>query len=276
MASGKQREPREPKIVDINEIKENAKKSTKDKSKLPDDEKQLIESKIISFAHILNQLMYFKKISAQNLSKETGISEGSISKYKNGEGLPNTLELLRLAKRFKVSLSYLLGETTDTRGRAEIMAVEKRLGLSAKVQETLEKMTINSKRNEDYRQRSFYADMIKLINWLILTTDYDNDIRKHQEYNPILSLILFYFTLNTDKQYDLFITGELKDYETINQVGYSPNALLLNEDLMGDAVLTHLTRAIVEMKKLHYSNKSNLVIATRSKKGGNVNVKEKK
>ena len=225
--------------------------------------------------------MHNKKIHANKLSADIGISTGAISAYKNGKGLPGTNELLKLASELKVSTAYLFGETSDTKGREDFIKVEKRLGLSAQVQETLEKMTIISKRGNDVNQKSFYSDMIKLINWLILTTNYDNNKRSHQKYNPILPLILFYLNFNTNIQYDLFATGEIKDYTAIQEIGYSPNALILDKDLMGDAVLTHLTRAIVEMKNLHYSNKeavepSDLAKSIRSKRGGNVNVKEEK
>lgn len=50
-----------------------------------------------------------RNISAYKLSKETGISQGLISDYKNGVKKPTTENLVKIADFFKCSIDSLLG-----------------------------------------------------------------------------------------------------------------------------------------------------------------------
>lgn len=49
-----------------------------------------------------------KGITAYKLSKETGISESVISRWKNGEQSPNVSNLVKVAHYFKCGLSELM------------------------------------------------------------------------------------------------------------------------------------------------------------------------
>ena len=58
------------------------------------------------------KLMDTKGISAYKLSKETGISESVISRWKNGEQSPSLSSLVKVAHYFQCGLSELMkGET---------------------------------------------------------------------------------------------------------------------------------------------------------------------
>lgn len=50
-------------------------------------------------------------ISAYKLAKETGISQGLISDYKNGAKKPTIDNLIKIADYFKCSIDFLLGRT---------------------------------------------------------------------------------------------------------------------------------------------------------------------
>lgn len=49
-----------------------------------------------------------KGVTAYRLSKETGISESVISRWKNGEQSPNVINLVKVAHYFQCGLSELM------------------------------------------------------------------------------------------------------------------------------------------------------------------------
>lgn len=59
------------------------------------------------------QILQTKGISAYKLSKDTGITQGMISYWKNGERMPSAKNLNILADYFNVTVDYLLGETDE-------------------------------------------------------------------------------------------------------------------------------------------------------------------
>ena len=85
-----------------------------------------------SFAIRLNEYMYDKNISQMWLSKETGLGEGSISKYRNGLGMPKAFQLTKLAEALKVSTDYLLGLSDAETNNMDLIGVYEYTGLSVK------------------------------------------------------------------------------------------------------------------------------------------------
>ena len=69
--------------------------------------------------------------------KEVNFSESILSYYERGTKNPSAEYLARLANFYGVTVSWLLGETTDKNASADIMAVEKELGLTYESQVTL-------------------------------------------------------------------------------------------------------------------------------------------
>ncbi|MCL2697915.1 MAG: helix-turn-helix domain-containing protein [Oscillospiraceae bacterium] len=61
------------------------------------------------FVHILQE----RKISTYKLTKDTGISNGLISDWKNKKRTPASENLIKLADYFDVSVDYLLGRTEN-------------------------------------------------------------------------------------------------------------------------------------------------------------------
>lgn len=62
------------------------------------------------FGEKIKELRLENKLSLKELSKATGISKSSISRWEKGEVDIKSDELLTLAHFFKVSTDYLLGE----------------------------------------------------------------------------------------------------------------------------------------------------------------------
>lgn len=65
------------------------------------------------FKDIFIRLLQDRKMSAYQMSKDTGISESLISNWKSGRQLPKYDSLIILADYFDVSGDYLLGRTDD-------------------------------------------------------------------------------------------------------------------------------------------------------------------
>jgi repressor LexA len=63
------------------------------------------------FNDVFVKLLQERNISSYKLTKDTGIDNGLISKWKNGINLPSVDMLIRLADYFDVSADYLLGRT---------------------------------------------------------------------------------------------------------------------------------------------------------------------
>lgn len=62
------------------------------------------------FAERLKELRLEKGFSQAQLSKATGISQNAITYWENQQRVPNAKAIIILARYFKVSTDYLLGE----------------------------------------------------------------------------------------------------------------------------------------------------------------------
>lgn len=65
------------------------------------------------FKDIFVQVLQARNITAYKLSKDTGITQGMISYWKNGERMPSAENLITLADYLDCSIDYLLGRTDN-------------------------------------------------------------------------------------------------------------------------------------------------------------------
>lgn len=65
------------------------------------------------FKDIFVKILQEQNITAYKLSKDTGITQGMISYWKNGERIPSAENLVMLADYFGCSVDYLLGRTDE-------------------------------------------------------------------------------------------------------------------------------------------------------------------
>ena len=63
------------------------------------------------FKEVFVELLQIRGISAYKFSADTGISQGSLSEWKNGIKTPSAESLITIADYFDVSVDYLLGRT---------------------------------------------------------------------------------------------------------------------------------------------------------------------
>ena len=61
------------------------------------------------FAKRFDDILYEKRMTAADISKKTGISEASMSKYRKGIHIPQGQNLKSIADALNVSVDYLLG-----------------------------------------------------------------------------------------------------------------------------------------------------------------------
>lgn len=59
------------------------------------------------------ETLQFRGVTAYQVAKETGISQGLMNHYKNGVRLPTIQNLVKIADYLEVSVDYLLGRTNN-------------------------------------------------------------------------------------------------------------------------------------------------------------------
>ncbi len=67
----------------------------------------------MQFRQRLNELLSARNITAYRLSKDTGISDSMLARWKSGERLPSLENAEALADYFDVSIDYLVGRTDN-------------------------------------------------------------------------------------------------------------------------------------------------------------------
>lgn len=67
----------------------------------------------MQFAQVLGRLLIERGITAYRLSKDTGIPDSMLARWKGGDNLPSAENLIKLADYFNVSLDYLVGRSDD-------------------------------------------------------------------------------------------------------------------------------------------------------------------
>ena len=61
------------------------------------------------FSEIFSKLLQERNVSSYKLTKDTGINNGLISKWKDGSYIPTAENLVKLSTYFSVSIDYLMG-----------------------------------------------------------------------------------------------------------------------------------------------------------------------
>jgi transcriptional regulator with XRE-family HTH domain len=84
---------------------------------------------------IFERLLKEAGITAYKVSKDTGISQTTLSDWKRGRSIPKTEKLQTIANYFDVSLDYLLGKTTIK--KTPTLTKKDERDISKKMQETL-------------------------------------------------------------------------------------------------------------------------------------------
>lgn len=137
----------------INNVKE---------AKYSDEDRDLL----LKFARRFNKLLG-EKISQSNFSKQTGISTGAISKYRNGLVFPPANNLYKISKALNVSTEYLLGSSDVKHYTNE--ELNKKFGLYDVSIDVLEHI---SKSSKDYLNLIFNNEVEDVEYFLLKMGDY--------------------------------------------------------------------------------------------------------
>ncbi len=75
---------------------------------------------------IFEQLLQTHGVSAYKVSKETGVTQTSLSNWKSGRSTPNAKALQKIADYFGVSVDYLMTGKNSSFDKAELTAKDER------------------------------------------------------------------------------------------------------------------------------------------------------
>lgn len=229
------------------------------------------EKQLITFLDKFNEEYDKLETSAKTFSLETGISQSSISQYRNRtiKSLPTMKTIEKIADKLGVSSNYLLGKSkTPNYEHEDIM---KKIGLSKKAYQILQSV-------KD-------TDLINTINYLIEQEeinllngfsaiydgkgDYDEAVEKAlQSYEsklerisnnciPILSIIHNYYSTKTTEEEMYIIDGELKklsDFKyRINR--YLANGKISTNDIIENTFLREIEDNLKKSKSKYVKRK---------------------
>lgn len=117
------------------------------------------------FATRLNEELEIQNKHQKDFCDEIKISEGVLSKYRNGNGIPTCDIAAKIAKGLNVTLDFLVGLTDVKSVDEDFKKVHKITGLSDKSIETLKVLVCESK--NDNAPKEYSINTIKTINYLL-------------------------------------------------------------------------------------------------------------
>lgn len=115
------------------------------------------------------------RVSQQDIADYVGVSRQAVSQWKDGKTIPDMYNFKRIAEFFKVPPEYLYGET-DSRVK-ENLALADSIGLSDKAIAKLQAWT-----SEKESGLISHATKTEVLSDIIADTDFDNFIRRLQQY----------------------------------------------------------------------------------------------
>lgn len=62
----------------------------------------------MSFSEKLNTIMKEKKLKGSDIVKSIGVSDNAVSRWRNGQTFPRSIELMRLARLLGVTMEWLI------------------------------------------------------------------------------------------------------------------------------------------------------------------------
>lgn len=224
------------------------------------------EKQVATFLDRFNEEFDNLETNAKIFSLETGISQSSISQYKNRtlKSLPSTKTIEKLAKKFGVSSNYLLGKNDKTKYDYENCKQE--TGLSKKAYQILQSIK--------------NTDLINTINYLIEQEEinmlggftpiyngkednkqaiekalqsYEKELEKvDNNCVPILSMIHNYYSTQTTNNEEMYIVnGNLKRLSDFKYKidRFLANAKISTNDIIEDTFLKEIENRLKKSKQ---------------------------
>ena len=188
-----------------------------------------------------------RNLKIADVAEKAKLAPSALSDYENDKKNPTVESLKKIAVFYNISLDYLAGLTTDKKGNADIKAVETRLGLDVESQKKLAHLVSTSSGKWTEEERTYCKDMLSLINLLLSSyKHYENDA-------SVLFLIYQYLRFNPEKEYDVYLNGDVKPSTPAPRFGRVLNAATLDKEMLADTFVMRLSRAVADMKETFYS-----------------------
>lgn len=116
-----------------------------------------MENKNMVLANRLSKAMTNRKVYQSELSKRTGISPVSISRYLSGIRFPRGTEIIKICNALNISSDYLLGLDDEmTRNKEEVVSVIKLVEIC---KDTADKYEMEQR--ELIRKKNSFADLLE-------------------------------------------------------------------------------------------------------------------
>ena len=74
----------------------------------------MTKKEAIAFRRTVKELMQKNNVTGVQLAEVVGVNKSTISEWLNGKYLPSGIRIVKIAKYFHVSVSYLIGKDTTT------------------------------------------------------------------------------------------------------------------------------------------------------------------
>lgn len=195
------------------------------------------------FPSRLRALREKEGISQAGLASLLGVSKSTIGLYETGDTLPDIETADKLASHFDISVDYLIGNTDIRSKDLDIKQICAATGLS--------EMSVQVLLSE--QAWGIGGDTAHVLDVLLYDVKYQNtekDKDRHYGYRSIVNLFhLFLKFENSSKtRVAVFPNGEVMDRGKEDHfIDYS--AIELNEEMIENAVLLEVNRALIKLKK---------------------------
>ena len=223
------------------------------------------EKQLATFLDKFNEEYDKLEISAKTFSLETGISQSSISQYRNRtiKSLPTMKTIEKIALKLGVSSNYLLGKSeTPNYEHEDIM---KKIGLSKKAYQILQSVnTINYLIEQEeinllngfspiYDEKGNYDEAVEKA-----LQSYESELERiSKNCIPILSIIHNYYSTKTTEEEMYIINGELKklsDFKyRINR--YLATGKISTNDIIENTFLREIEESLKKSKSKYSKRK---------------------
>ena len=125
-----------------------------------------MEPELKKFAKRLNDTLYEKKLTASEVAQRSGISEASLSKYRNGQRMPQGQNLKTLAKSLGVTVDYLV-DNGENKPKTNVEAIAYKTPLyKNSAIHTVRYADLKAAQNVVKNLPNMDADSLRLISYL--------------------------------------------------------------------------------------------------------------
>lgn len=127
----------------------------------------MTKKEAITFRRTVKELMQKNNVTGVQLAEVVGVNKSTISEWLNGKYLPSGIRIVKIAKHFHVSVSYLIGkDTTPYETPATITTIDEAIDFLNHFN-ILKGMDVNQKTDEEWINLAVSIHVILKMNGMI-------------------------------------------------------------------------------------------------------------